>query len=199
MTCTMPGVQETRVCCTTCAIATTRGTYPPTSHSVSILEFVTVGYVILAAMFTMGTTDMASLPTDYPEELCGREGKELYMLQLSKHSAQLAMQKPNIDEILGTVPPDNDDYDLCVCKMDIGGPMIYCENRQCPRGEWFHYECVGLAEETVPEGKYYCSQECKQPGKKAKKDTVAEHLLDRKQEYSRALLYYLQHILLPFH
>ena len=51
----------------------------------------------------------------------------------------------------------------------------------------------------MPEGKYYCSQECKQPGKKAKKETVAEHLLDRKQEYSRALLYYLQHILLPFH
>lgn len=28
--------------------------------------------------------------------------------------------------------------------------MIECENVACAEGVWFHLECVGLTEETVP-------------------------------------------------
>lgn len=33
--------------------------------------------------------------------------------------------------------------------------MVACSNAECLT-EWFHYECVGLTQETVPEGDWYC-------------------------------------------
>lgn len=41
----------------------------------------------------------------------------------------------------------------CFCRDTEHGPMIACDNEQCPY-EWFHWACVGLKSE-VP-GKWYC-------------------------------------------
>ncbi|KAK6178242.1 hypothetical protein SNE40_013050 [Patella caerulea] len=80
-----------------------------------------------------------------------------------------------------------DVYYYCICKLDIpGSKMIYCENRNCKRGIWFHYECVDLEEENVPEGLWFCSPACekeKAKRKSKKKVCVADSLLDRKGLY----------------
>lgn len=41
----------------------------------------------------------------------------------------------------------------CVCKKDIPGRMIACDNTACYI-EWFHYSCVGITR--APKGKWYC-------------------------------------------
>ena len=42
----------------------------------------------------------------------------------------------------------------CLCRQVSFGEMIACDNAgKCPY-EWFHYECVGLAE--PPRGLWYC-------------------------------------------
>ena len=43
----------------------------------------------------------------------------------------------------------------CSCMGEETEEMILCENAKCPT-EWFHYQCVGLTENTVPDGKWYC-------------------------------------------
>ena len=54
----------------------------------------------------------------------------------------------------------------CKCKKESYGKMIQCDNPQC--AEWFHYECIGIKEGEEPE-KWYCSEKCKENGKKVKK------------------------------
>ena len=49
----------------------------------------------------------------------------------------------------------------CTCKLDIGSGMVYCDNKKCPRGAWFYYECVDVQEDELTEEKWYCSEECK--------------------------------------
>ena len=33
--------------------------------------------------------------------------------------------------------------------------MIACEHPDC-EAEWFHYSCIGLTEEPVPDGDWFC-------------------------------------------
>ena len=39
------------------------------------------------------------------------------------------------------------DFPWCICKEDVGGAMIFCDNSKCPKGEWFHLDCLELNEE----------------------------------------------------
>ncbi|KAH3821491.1 hypothetical protein DPMN_123255 [Dreissena polymorpha] len=52
-------------------------------------------------------------------------------------------------------------FTFCVGIDDEETPMIECEGQDCSNGKWFHFECVGMKEDTVPEGSWYCSAECR--------------------------------------
>ncbi|XP_078378320.1 uncharacterized protein LOC144661430 [Oculina patagonica] len=47
----------------------------------------------------------------------------------------------------------------CLCGEGEHGLMISCDGENCPIF-WFHVNCVGLSEESVPGGSWYCHQ-CK--------------------------------------
>lgn len=83
-------------------------------------------------------------------------------------------------------------YKLCLCKYDHAGEgMVYCENTNCPNGQWFHYECVGLQEEDIPDGDYFCSTYCEQVHKI--KNDIARGVEntgnDSRSEYARVLMW----------
>ncbi|XP_017482776.1 PREDICTED: inhibitor of growth protein 3-like [Rhagoletis zephyria] len=59
----------------------------------------------------------------------------------------------------------SDEPRYCVCNNISYGEMIFCENSQCPYGQWFHYDCVGIKQ--PPKGSWFCSA-CS--GKKSTKD-----------------------------
>ena len=63
-------------------------------------------------------------------------------------------QKPELD-----LPVDPNEPTYCTCNRVSFGQMIGCENADC-RIEWFHLECIGLAE--APKGKWYCDECIKQ-------------------------------------
>ncbi|KAJ8297376.1 hypothetical protein KUTeg_023907 [Tegillarca granosa] len=69
--------------------------------------------------------------------------------------------------------------------------MIFCDNRKCKRGQWFHLDCVNLLEDEVPEGAWFCSDICKKSklSKTSKKKTMASRLSDGKKEYARAVMW----------
>lgn len=51
--------------------------------------------------------------------------------------------------------PDAAEPRYCKCNGISYGSMIACENPDCVI-EWFHVGCVGLNENAMPKGKWYC-------------------------------------------
>ena len=46
----------------------------------------------------------------------------------------------------------------CYCKKgEDYGPMIGCNNDQCPI-EWFHFSCLKMPPSEAPKGKWYCPE-----------------------------------------
>lgn len=37
----------------------------------------------------------------------------------------------------------------CICKLDVGEIMVYCNNRNCEKGTWFHHERIRMKEDDV--------------------------------------------------
>ena len=50
---------------------------------------------------------------------------------------------------------ENNTNVYCICKREAFRPMVACDALGCT-GEWFHYECVGLIEDTDPDSEWYC-------------------------------------------
>ena len=67
---------------------------------------------------------------------------------------KLANTEGKADDV--TVEDDSKMY--CLCGAPSTDQMIGCDDVKCPV-EWYHYQCVGLTEDTIPEGKWFCDQE----------------------------------------
>ena len=69
-------------------------------------------------------------------------------------------------------------------QLDASSEMIGCSAAsRCPNGEWFHLRCVGLAEEDIPDGDWWCSDVCEQDASTASVGSQEDHV----QSYSRAV------------
>ncbi|CAB3977095.1 Chromatin modification-related YNG2 [Paramuricea clavata] len=44
---------------------------------------------------------------------------------------------------------------FCLCGNDDNDEMVMCENKKC-KYQWFHYQCVVMTEDTVPDGEWFC-------------------------------------------
>jgi hypothetical protein len=91
------------------------------------------------------------------------------------------------------------DYDYCVCKTDIEeSTMIYCENDNCPNGQWFHLQCVGL--ECVPDVDYFCCSQWEAVEKCGTKGSKYDVLFERCAIYARKLFlaWMMQSELMPW-
>ena len=53
----------------------------------------------------------------------------------------------NYEDILAAPDTDESEFPWCLCKENCGGTMIFCDNPSCPKGEWFHIDCLDLSEE----------------------------------------------------
>lgn len=42
-----------------------------------------------------------------------------------------------------------DSSQYCICKLDIGEIMVYCNNRNCEKDTWFHIERIRMKENDV--------------------------------------------------
>mmetsp|Transcript_32695 Transcript_32695/g.92753 ORF Transcript_32695/g.92753 Transcript_32695/m.92753 type:complete len:214 (-) Transcript_32695:53-694(-) len=69
-----------------------------------------------------------------------------------------------LPDLVGNVFDSNEPV-YCYCKKVSYGEMIGCDNEDCPI-EWFHYGCVGIHPDDVPET-WYCNecQKLKDAGK----------------------------------
>ncbi|KAK3102767.1 hypothetical protein FSP39_013804 [Pinctada imbricata] len=58
----------------------------------------------------------------------------------------------------------NSIYKYCHCRKNLGvdEPMIGCSAEAlCAGSEWYHLKCVGIMEDQVPEGDWFCQEKCR--------------------------------------
>ena len=113
--------------------------------------------------------------------------------QVAMEIVTQVFEAPNTKEVLHvSVDKKHDSTLLCLCHHDIGGTMIYCCNSKCERGSWFHLECLGMDEDDVPEGDWYCSEDCKLSATSArgkKKKSTVDRFSDGKKDYANHLIW----------
>lgn len=56
-------------------------------------------------------------------------------------------------DAIRAAPGEDDEVLYCFCQQPSFGEMVACDNDDC-QYEWFHYDCVGLAE--PPQGVWFC-------------------------------------------
>ncbi|XP_061190751.1 uncharacterized protein LOC133198767 [Saccostrea echinata] len=101
----------------------------------------------------------------------------------------MVYEKPNTKELLDSEPAQ-EGFQYCSCKMDIGGMMLFCSYTKCRKGQWFHIDCLGMSEEDVPEGDWFCSEECRKlKNSRKNKSAISERFRDLKKEYAHRLLW----------
>ena len=163
------------------------------NYDEEFLEFCTEGYLILAAMHMMDIKALGEIPKQYPENSQERLD---YMHKITTQIVDMIYisSQPIVENILNSEQsPTEDSYQFCVCKTEIpGANMVYCDNKNCPRGVWFHLDCVDMEEDDIPEGKWYCCDECRQEkaskrNKRRKK--VIDNFIDSKRNYTLRLLW----------
>ena len=154
-----------------------------------LLEFATEGYAILYAMELAGMDNINDIPDSFPDN---KSDQNSFRDKLSAKIVDQVFEVPNTKEVIN-VSTDKSikQSEYCICRLDIGGTMVYCCNSTCDHGCWFHLECLGMEEDDVPEGEWFCSDDCKKKAeavKKKKKKTV-DNFRDLRNDYVRRLLW----------
>ncbi|KAH3872152.1 hypothetical protein DPMN_035366 [Dreissena polymorpha] len=145
-------------------------------------------------MHFMSTSDIEEKPQDFPSKteeevhfLNKIAGKIVDMVFLSS--------QPTVKKIVFSNGEDSDECpsEYCVCRTEKPGlTMVFCDNKACPNGIWFHLECLDMEETDVPEGKWWCTDECRnsKPSLKKRRKTVAGSLQDNKRNYAIKVLWH---------
>ena len=79
-------------------------------------------------------------------------------------------------------------YQYCVCKVDLGDdePMIGCSAEdKCEGAEWYHLKCVGIAEDAVPEGDWFCCGKCSRVKPKRSSKTPSNYVISNYMDHLR--------------
>ena len=67
--------------------------------------------------------------------------------------------------------------------------MVYCENEKCVY-KWLHIDCIGMDKDDIPEGDFFCSQQCEKEHKAPSgRSSVAGHFIDYRREYAFNLIW----------
>ncbi|WAQ97435.1 hypothetical protein MAR_030125 [Mya arenaria] len=107
------------------------------NHVADFLKFVTECYVIAFAMKILCIEDFDDVTVVTMKDVI--EASQLIVTQIWCP--------------IEVVDEENEDDDE---------PMIECEGIDCQNGKWFHFACVNLSAEEIPEGSWYCSHSCEQ-------------------------------------
>lgn len=115
------------------------------------------------------TSDINDIPENFPSltsvivkfrnDISAKIVRKIYCHPNTKEVINVSL-----DETADTIP-------YCICKLDVGGTMVFCNNAGCEKGLWFHLECLGLEEDEVTDDNWFCSEECRHKEKRKKDDS----------------------------
>ncbi|KAK3108774.1 hypothetical protein FSP39_015314 [Pinctada imbricata] len=106
------------------------------------LDFCAQGYILLAAVHIMNIRDLDEKPMDMPSD---ENERQLYLDRVAYEIADSCfLSVVHVSNKAADVSNETEDtYDYCICKQEKPGQtMIYCDNKHCKKGTWFHLECL---------------------------------------------------------
>lgn len=151
------------------------------------LEFCTEGYITLLALHILDMDNLSDTPEVEDKVACLHNVSSKVIDKVFQSASSVVQNITKAGE-----RTQNESYPFCVCKLEKpGAVMVFCNNRNCQRGVWFHIECVNMEEEDIPEGAWYCSGDCEQEKstRRIKKKTTANSLTDFKMDYVLLLIW----------
>ena len=170
-------------------------------------EFVGESYILAFACQLLGLSNIRQKSKESPESRLD------LLLQTSHDIVSCVFMPPDSSSVINAVIKTGDkQFNYCLCRKDQGGDMIFCENKKCPRGQWFHVGCMDMSADDIPEGSWFCQEYCravastggvvkgrKQTGgsqkKKKKRDDISDEsesesdAYDSKFAYSKAVIW----------
>lgn len=159
--------------------------------SLAFMESLTESYIVAAALDHL---KMDSIKDDLDKG--NSERVRATFEEVCDHVTRLGTEFPSsfTGDISQNPCSDQDEYEFCLCKKDIGGKMLECKNSDCPSGKWFHLQCINMSEEDIPKAKkkWYCSKKCHPSKKRARECSTTDQDTTRDSiyEYTRALLWH---------
>eukprot|EP00057_Strongylocentrotus_purpuratus_P016759 XP_011671233.1 PREDICTED: uncharacterized protein LOC752492 isoform X2 [Strongylocentrotus purpuratus] len=167
------------------------------NYATSMLRFATEAHVVAAACEYMGISKPSDPPKDLPQD---PKAKSVYFSEICKsvldksfHPYQPGHPAEEDEEELEAEEDEDEELGpFCICKQtreDV--EMVFCHNKRCDRGKWFHLECLQFNFEELPEGKWFCSDKCRQQHQEERenKKKGKETNPDTRFEYSKAILH----------
>ncbi|XP_056001447.1 uncharacterized protein LOC130048570 [Ostrea edulis] len=158
------------------------------NYNEEFLEFCTEGYITLLALNILDMENLTDVP-DVDDKVSCLHNTSSKVIDSVFQSTSSVVQKITKT---GERTQENELYPFCICKLEKPGAiMIFCNNKNCTRGIWFHIECVEMEEEDIPEGVWYCSTDCEKEksARRTKKKTMATTLTDFKMDYVLLLIW----------
>ncbi|KAL3889910.1 hypothetical protein ACJMK2_002229 [Sinanodonta woodiana] len=119
--------------------------------------------------------DKDNIPKDIENLWC-------YFQSIVKKVVTLGFHPPELHDCIA----DSIYCGLCQLESD-NEEFICCDNHSCPKGRWFHLTCLGLSDNDVPVGEWFCSGQCEVMSTESTKDYKSNQ--DHIFEYSKALLW----------
>lgn len=112
-----------------------------------VLELAAIGHLVLLYMESTKIADIIEIQIDFPSSITD---KEKLRDDISRKIVDKIYCNPNTKEVLN-VPVDYtaDTSQYCICKLNVGEIMVYCNNRNCEKGIWFHLERIRMKEDIV--------------------------------------------------
>ncbi|XP_038062978.1 uncharacterized protein LOC119733651 [Patiria miniata] len=156
------------------------------NFNAEFLEFATHGFIAAYALHLVGSQH-SHQPLDIPSS---KEDQVQYVTSISRQIVDDVFLPSQAANILHSP--------YCVCKDYVDETtMICCDNTHCQEGSWFHLQCVGIPEDRVPKGKWYCSTECRRASSHKKKKsckretkTNEQAKIDRVREYNKSVIFH---------
>ncbi|VDI05718.1 Hypothetical predicted protein [Mytilus galloprovincialis] len=177
------------------------------NHAWELMCLATEGYVCLLAMNLLDMKSANDRPNSAPEQIenSSNDDRAQYLHSVSTAIVKELWHHFDHDPLQFD---DNSEPDRYCCGEETGEDVILCgAGRNCSHGELFHYTCVGLdpddlpnnwfcsdASDSLPEGDWFCKAACKKakkgkPKRKSKSASKTENSpnSDFKCNYSRAI------------
>lgn len=104
------------------------------------------------------SSEPLSPPSNSHKKRSSTENSDKLQINKKPHLEQTPVVQPKPKVVLEKPKIYSDEPVYCTCNGPATGRMIGCENTKCPRGEWFHFKCIGITKE--PETKWFCSKDC---------------------------------------
>lgn len=110
------------------------------AEELHVLDLAAIGHLVLLYMESTKIADINEIQKDFPSSITD---KEKFRDDISRKIVDKIYCNPNTKEVLNvSIDHTANSSQYCVCKLDVGEIIVYCNNRNWEKGTWFRQKRV---------------------------------------------------------